>query len=48
VTGLVIRVDRFGQVRLVPTHVFLPTLPITTADDDGVYDITTTEKETTS
>lgn len=43
-TGLVIRVDRFGQVQLLPTHVYVPTLPTTTPDDDGVYDITTTKE----
>lgn len=46
--GLVIRVDRFGQVQLVPTFTFIPTLPTTTPDTAGVYDITTaTPKETT-
>lgn len=45
--GLVIRVDRFGQVQLVPTLTFIPTLPTTTPDVDGSYDITTaTSKET--
>lgn len=45
-SGLLIRVDRFGQVQLVPTHVYVPTLFATTPDDDGVHDITTTPKET--
>lgn len=38
--GLVIRVDRFGQVQLVPSFVFVPSGPPLTPNADGVYRIT--------
>jgi hypothetical protein len=38
--GLLIRVDRFGQVQLVPSFVYVPS-GMTDPDAAGVYPITT-------